>query len=146
MAVLASDEAWCGGAHPNAGAFALAYDLRTGRPPDWTRLLPPALTGEAAADTALDGTRIGLVRSAALLRRARAAAPAECKEVLDRDSGRFMVWPDGARLLAVAFGLPRVAAACADAVELRPAELRTLGAAPLADSLAAGAATAAPAR
>lgn len=138
LAVLVSDEMFCGGAHPDADVFPLVFDVRTGRPPDWTRLLPRSLAGEAVLSTAGDGTRIGLVRSAALLRRAVAQAPADCKAILDRDAGQFAVWPGDGRLNAVVFGLPHVAAACADAVGLTPAELRGLGASDLAVTIAPG--------
>jgi len=125
LAILASDEAWCGGPHPSAGVFALVFDLRTGRPPDWTRLLlPPSLTGDAVVETAADGTPVGLVSSAALLQRAKDAAEPECAGVLDADSGRFMLWPATGQLTAVVFGLPHAEAACADELALSQAELR----------------------
>ena len=129
---------FCGGAHPNADVFPLVFDLRTGQPPDWTRLLPPSLSGQAVLSTAGDGSRIGLVRSAALLRRAAAAASDECKPVLERDAGQFALWPADGRLNAVAFGLPHVVAACADPIGLTPNELRGLGAAGLAATIAPG--------
>ncbi len=142
LAILANDETWCGGPHPNADVFALVFDLRTGRPPDWTRLLPPSLTGDAVVETAADGTPVGLVRSAALLQRARDAAEPECAGVLDADSGRFMLWPEAGQLTAVVFGLPHAVAACADELALPQAELRSLGAASLADTISpAGPAT-----
>lgn len=136
LSILASDETWCGGPYPNADVFALVFDLRTGHPPDWTRLLPPSLTGDAVVETAVDGTRIGLVRSAALLQRARDAAEPECAGVLDAHSGQFMFWPAAGELTAVAFGLPHAVAACADELALSQAELRSLGAVSLADSIA----------
>jgi len=112
------------------------FDLRTGRPPDWTRLLPPALAGEAALDTAGDGTPVGLVRSPALLQLARGAARPDCKDVLDADSGRFVIWPEQGGLTAVIFGLAHVVQACADGISLPAARLRALGGAALADTLA----------
>ena len=49
------------------------------------------LLSERRAETAADGTLVGLIRSAALLQRARDAAGPECAGVLDADSGRFML-------------------------------------------------------
>ena len=46
---------------------------------------------ERRVETAADGTPVGLIRSAALLQRARDAAGPECAGVLDADSGRFML-------------------------------------------------------
>lgn len=43
LALITADDADCGGVYPNADRFALVYDLRTGHPPDWSRLLPTAL-------------------------------------------------------------------------------------------------------
>lgn len=136
LSVLVSDDFYCGGAHPNNDVFPLVFDLRTGRPPDWTRLLPPALAGEAALDTAGDGSPVGLVRSPALLQLARGAARPDCKDVLDADSGRFVIWPEQGGLTAVIFGLAHVVQACADGISLPPARLRALGGAALADTLA----------
>ena len=136
LAVLASDDTWCGGPHPNADFFVLVFDLRSGRPPDWTRLLPPALTGDAVVETAIDGTPVGLVQSAALLQRAREAASPECAGVLDADSGRFMLWPEGGRIMASVFGLAHAVAACAEQVALSPSQLRALGGVSLADTIA----------
>jgi hypothetical protein len=56
----------CGGAHPDGGTIALTYDLDAGRPVDWTRLLPRSLVDSVSADTAGDGTMIGLIASKAL--------------------------------------------------------------------------------
>lgn len=136
LAILASDETWCGGPHPNADFFTLVFDLRSGRPPDWTRLLPPSLTGDAVVDTAGDGTPVGLVRSGALLQRARNAATPECAGVLDAESGRFMLWPEGGQMTAMVFGLPHAVLACADELYVSRAELRSLGGASLADTIA----------
>ncbi len=97
---------------------------------------------ERRVETAADGTPVGLVRSAALLQRARDAANPECAGVLDADSGRFMLWPATKHLTAIVFGLPHAVAACADELAFSQAELRSLGGASLADTSApAGPAT-----
>ena len=114
----------------------MVFDLRSGRPPDWSRLLPPSLTGDAVVDTAGDGTPVGLVRSAALLQRARDAAAPECADVLDADSGRFMLWPEAGQMTAMVFGLPHAVLGCANELYLSRAELRSVGGASLADTIA----------
>ena len=50
LTLVASDNCYCGGAHPDGGSFALAYDLRTGSPLNWERLLPKTLAGTASLD------------------------------------------------------------------------------------------------
>ena len=46
------------GAHPDSGMFSIVYDLSTGRPVDWTHLLPASLTGTVALEDQADGTRV----------------------------------------------------------------------------------------
>ena len=36
LSIVIVDDAFCGGAHPETATLSLVYDLRTGRPVDWT--------------------------------------------------------------------------------------------------------------
>jgi hypothetical protein len=139
---MVADDAWdCGGAHPDTGQFALAYDMRTGTPLNWERLLPKALLGTASLDTAGDGTQLGVVASPALkgLYVKLAKPDADCGSALRESDLQFLLWPDAARdgVAMAPSGLPHVIAACGADVVIPVAMLRTLGVASmLVDAIA----------
>jgi hypothetical protein len=143
LALVASDDLFCGGAHPDAGSFALTYDLRTGAPLNWERLLPKTLAGKATLDSAADGTRLGVLASPALtaLYLKLSKPDADCTPAL-RDTGlQFILWPDAVRggVAMQPSDLPHVIAACGPDVVIPLATLRTLGVEPaLLDAIAAG--------
>jgi hypothetical protein len=143
LSLVASDAWYCGGAYPDADSFALAYDLRTGAPLNWARLLPKTLVGTASLDTAGDGTRIGVAASPALtkLYLTLLKPDADCASALREGELQFMLWPDAARA-GVAMrpsGLAHAIAACGDDAVIPLATLRTLGAEPaLLDAIEAG--------
>ena len=58
LSYVITDNLSCGGAHPDAATMLIVYDLRSGAPVDWTRLLPPSLTGTVAREQGADGTRM----------------------------------------------------------------------------------------
>jgi hypothetical protein len=124
----------CGGAYPDTGAVALVYDLVTGRPVNWQKLLPARLAKTASLDSAGDGTMIGQIASPdlhALYR--KVAGPGEdkdCAEVLADPDLTFQLWPD-AKAGGVALepaSLPHVVKACAATAVIPTASLRKLGA------------------
>jgi len=127
----------CGGAHPDGGAIALVYDLDTGRPVDWLKLLPPGMKASGDVDTAGDGSVIGRVSSPVLhdlyLRAVKAdkelADQADCADVLADPGLPFQLWPDAkARgLVLEPASLPHVVAACANPATIPAATLRGLG-------------------
>jgi hypothetical protein len=126
----------CGGTHPDGGSVALVYDLNTGRPVNWTQLLPRALVDSASTDTAGDGTTIGLIASKTLqkiyAREALAHADADtrkdCGEVLTQDGLTFQVWPDAkAGGLMIQPDLPHVVMACGDPQLISIPALERLG-------------------
>ena len=145
------DEAFCGGAHPAAATMAIVYDLKTGRPVDWTILLPPSLTGSVALAAGMDGVRPGegakmvtlasprlydLYIAGYALPDADATAQdrADCKEAVQRVGGNppaMMVWlsakPAG---LALQYDLSHVVQNCAVPVIIPLATLRREGAKP----------------
>lgn len=143
LALVASETWYCGGAHPDSDAFPLAYDLRTGAPLNWQRLLPKSLAGTASLNEAGDGTSLGVLTSPALqaLYLKLVKPDADCAETLRETELQFMLWPDAAHegVAMAPSGLPHAFAACgADAV-IPLATLRTLGVEPaLLDAIAAG--------
>jgi hypothetical protein len=159
LSVTADEELSCGGAYPNEDTLGFAYDLTTGRALDWTRLLPPALVGEAHVDPYYDGAKIGTITSPKLLVLYRKAVKADasqdadlktqCVDVLADDSLTLQLWPDARQDAVVVepFGLPHVVAACGFAQPIRTADLRPLGVNPaLLDAIDAAHATLPPPR
>lgn len=143
LALVASDDLFCGGAHPDTDSFALAYDLGTGAPLNWERLLPKTLAGKASLDTAADGTRLGVMASPALtaLYLKLSKPDADCGPALRDTELQFMLWPDAARegVAMEPSGLPHVIAACGTDAVIPLATLRSLGVEPaLLDAIAAG--------
>jgi hypothetical protein len=143
LALVASDNWFCGGAYPSTDSFALAYDLKTGSPLNWARLLPKALVQTASLDTAGDGTQLGVVASPALtaLYLELAKPDSDCTEALRQEDLHFMMWPDAAAegVDMAPSGLAHAIAACGPDVTIPVARLRTLGADPaLLDAITAG--------
>ena len=143
ISYVVTDSNYCGGAHPSTGTMAIVYDLRTGAPVDWTRLLPAALTGAVALETRSDGTGMVTLSSDRLyslfldrydLGHSR-PDDAECRGVVRRGKGEaapaMQVWLDAKQDgLAVSFSLPHAAEACEDPVVIPRTILKAEGAAP----------------
>ncbi len=148
LSYVITDTSYCGGAYPSVGTMAIVYDLRTGAPVDWTRLLPASLTGRVALVRGMDGTRMVTLSSARLLslylsgyeraiRLPGTDIAAEdldtCKEAVRQsvDPPAMMAWLDAkSGGLAVQFDLPHAAQACAVPVVIPGAILRGDGANP----------------
>ena len=134
LSFLAADYADCGGAHPNAGQMALVYDLVTGAPVNWQRLLPRAMVQGTSTDNVVDGTLVGFVTSKTLqdlwLKAEATNNPdPDCKDIVTDPTLRLTLYPDAkAGGLAVQPGdLPHVVQACADVNVIPTATLRPLG-------------------
>jgi hypothetical protein len=150
ISYVITDNLFCGGAHPDAATMSIVYDLRSGAPIDWTRLLPPSLTGTVALEQGADGTRMVTLASKRLFalyldgyHASSAESQAECRHAIQdvaADGARAaMVWLD-ARTggLAVQVGLPHVVQACEAEVVIPVATLRAEGAQPaLVDAIQA---------
>ncbi len=148
VSFVITDGMFCGGAHPDASTMAIVYDLRTGRPVDWTRLLPPSLTGKMTLQDGADGTKMITLASPRLFALYQAGYyadgpaddQAECKEAIQSGASDgpppMMAWLDAkAGGLAVQFDLPHVVQACALPVVIPLATLRQEGAlTPLMDA------------
>lgn len=130
ISFLARDE-WSCGAHPDAAATPFVYDLTTGRPADWTKLLPPKVAGKAKV---LEGdVAIGVLKSPVLkrayLKDLEAGGDADCKTTLEDTDFNFMLWPD-AKSHSLVIGqndLPHAVAACGGDVNLSLDALRGFG-------------------
>jgi hypothetical protein len=139
LSFLIVDDTFCGGAHPNTAVSALVYDLETGRLADWTRLLPPSLTGKVTTQEDMDGARMVRLTSKRLHAlylagygaTAQGANP-DCREAVTDTPDRpppASVWPDAkAGGLVVQFDVVHVAEACALPVVIPLATLKTEGA------------------
>lgn len=131
LAVTATDEIYCGGAYPSSSTLALAYDLRTGLPLNWEKLLPKALAGKASLDTGADDTRLGVLESAGLkaLYVKAAGLDADCVAALNDVEPTFMLWPDAEEdgVALEPSNLPHVIAACGEPSTIPVATLRPLG-------------------
>ena len=160
LSYMISDDASCGGLHPNTSIMSIVYDLDTGQPVDWIKFLPPALIGSQALAEGMDGTRM-VTLSSPLLRalyltqyrprsdpeKKTAADDEECRDaVASAGDGHpaMMAWLDAdGDGLALQLDLPHVMQACADTLVIPVEALRALGAAPaLADAIAAAHASA----
>ena len=132
--LVANDEWSCGGAHPDTDSLALTYDLATGRPVDWVKMLPGlALAG--STDSTFDGTVIGVVASQKLTDlymaedKKRPDYDEDCTDALTGGDLTFQLWPtakEGGLALQPA-NLPHVVASCADDVVIPAARLSEFG-------------------
>jgi hypothetical protein len=143
LSLTVTDAVFCAGnAHPSSSTFSIVYDLATGRPVDWTKLLPASLTGTVALEEQADGSKIVTLAAKRLFDLymggygAVAAGRSDlddCKQALlatatDAPPG-MMVWLDAkAGGLAVQVGLPHAVAACEEPVVIPTATLRKEGA------------------
>jgi hypothetical protein len=143
LSLTITDSVYCdGNAHPDSGTFSIVYDLATGKPVDWTQLLPASLTGTVALEQQGDGTKVVTLTSKRLFELYMAGYGAgavprsdleECKQAfLDEATDGLpgmMVWLDAkGGGLAVQVGLAHVEKACEEPVVIPAAMLRTEGA------------------
>jgi hypothetical protein len=145
LSLTITDSVYCeGNAHPDSSTMSIVYDLATGKPVDWTHLLPASLTGTVSLEEQGDGTKIVTLASKRLFELYLAGYGAgdpprsdleECRQaILDQATDGppgMMVWLDGqGGGLAVQVGLPHVMKACEDPVVIQAAVLRAEGAQP----------------
>ena len=150
LSFVIKDTSFCGGAHPSIGTMSIVYDLRTGTPVDWTRLLPPALTGTVALAEGEDGTKMVTLASRRLYSlylagydraihmpgvdidaKDREETIASCKEAVREttDPPAMMAWLDARQGgLAVQYDLAHAIQVCAAPVIIPVATLRADGA------------------
>jgi hypothetical protein len=152
LSFVIRDIAFCGGPYPSAGTMSIVYDLRTGKPVDWTRLLPPLLTGKVTPAWGMDGTRMVTLASRRLYslylagydraismpgvdldEKDKEEAIASCKETVREEAKppEMNAWLDAKQGgLAVQFDLAHAVQVCAVPVVIPVATLRAEGASP----------------
>ncbi len=142
LSLYISNSIYCGGAHPDTWQLALTYDLSTGKPINWADYLPADLVAVTALEDAGDGSKIGVLKSPALLAWYRAAVAregtqdnqwwADCKEVYDNPDLALVLWIDAEQgaVMAQASDLPHAVQACISPQMLSIADLRQRGAKP----------------
>ncbi len=138
LSFVVSDNYFCGGAHPDVSIFALVYDLRTGAPVNWLRLIAKSSHATASLDQVADGTKIGYVSSQSLTdiftelsdkdNSGDQSAEDDCDNAINYADKNFILWPD-AKDDAMDIYLPVGFAAqpCAGPEEITMPELKTLG-------------------
>jgi hypothetical protein len=128
LSLVASDEAFCGGAHPNSDQMALVFDMSTGAPVNWTALVAKSTGASSYTDTIMDGSTVGALILPALQKMNIAAADASCKDAF-ADPQSFLLWPDAKSdtLVAQPFDLPQAVQACAQEIHLTIEQARNLG-------------------
>ena len=143
LSYVVTEDVYCGGAHPNGSTWAVVYDLRSGKPVDWTALLPHELTGTPSLMRAEDGTRLVQLSSPKLWALYRAgyghggdpSESADCKQAIktegETSTPPLSAWLD-AELggLVLHLALPHVVQNCEDRVVLSTAMLRREGVSP----------------
>lgn len=139
LSYVVTDNAFCGGAHPNVGDMAIVYDLRTGKPIDMSQILPAKLLGKLALAGGMDGTRTIQLTSEPLMklyqqlyRQPRQEDDKECADAISMSGDEippFVAWLDaGTGGVGLLPDLPHVIQACADPVVIPVATLRAQGA------------------
>ncbi len=137
LAFVAQDSWNCGNPHDDGSRLVLVYDLSTGSPVNWARLLPTSLVQSSTLDTAGDGTRIGVIGSHTLqefyinaqFAGTKNAVDPGCRDVLQDSKLNFSLWPD-AKAEGIAIepqGLAHVVAACGGSLVIPVPELRKMG-------------------
>jgi hypothetical protein len=140
LSMVASDEADCGGVHPNSSRMAMVFDLTTGAPVNWMALIAKSAGASSYSDSVLGGVTAGAVILPALQKIYVAKADPECRKAFD-DPQPFQLWPNAktGTLSVTAFDLPFVTAACADTMDLSLNQAAKLGVSKkLLDAIAIG--------
>jgi hypothetical protein len=135
-------DAYCdGAAHPNQFPDILVYDLSTGSPVAWGRLLRGVTPHPPGPDAGWGDVSTLVTWSAAhrlYAAKARGGAGrdktwwSECRDLVEQEEGDFYIWPDAGQhgLVLEPNWMPHAAQACGEAVVFSPADLRRLGADP----------------
>ncbi len=137
-----TDDVDCGGAHPSNSHSAMVYDLKSGQPVDWTKLLPARLTGRMALTQGSDAVSVVTLASPRLLALYNAgydraldpenkAVCAGATTVFGANGIPMIAWLDArARGLALQFDFNHAMQACSAAVIIPAATLSREGGSP----------------
>jgi hypothetical protein len=128
LSLIATEEVFCGGTHPDGDTMAMVFDLTTGAPVNWVAMVAKSATPSAFSDSVSDGSTMGALILPDLAKMNLAGADADCKDAF-QDPQSFQLWPDAQldRLVAQPFDLPHVVQACANEIALTLDEARKLG-------------------
>ncbi len=140
LSMVASDEADCGGVHPNSSQMAMVFDLTTGAPVNWMALIAKSAGASSYSDSVLGGVTAGAVIVPALRKIYVAQADPECRAAFDNPQP-FQLWPNAkdGTLSVTAFDMSFAAAACADTMDLSLHQAAKLGfSKTLLDAIASG--------
>ena len=137
LSIVITDDAFCGGPHPDTATMSIVYDVRSGRPVDWAKLLPPSLTGKIALAKGMDGTRMATLASPELqklylsaYRHSDSGRDAMCVDaVTTGEPPASMVWLDAKQGgMAVQFDLSSAVQNCATPMIIPASVLSAAGA------------------
>jgi hypothetical protein len=128
LSFVASEEMFCGGAHPDEDQIALVFDMTTGQPVNWMASIAKSEGVSVLTDSVADGSNVGAVIVPALRAMSVAAASTDCKDAF-QDPQSYLLWPDAKkeRLVAQPFDLPHAVMACSDEIDLTMEQARKLG-------------------
>jgi hypothetical protein len=132
LSLVARDGTYCGGAHPSSDTLAMVFDLNTGIPVNWMTLIAKSANASWYSGPITDGTNVGAPAIPAL-RAMSVVAATDCKDIFQDSQSypqlSYQLWPDAAsgKLIAEPFGLPQVAAPCAEHLELTIEQARKIG-------------------
>jgi hypothetical protein len=129
LSMVASDDFYCGGAHPDEDLTVLVFDMKTGAQVDWSTLVRKS-AGASSAKNVL-GDAEGATHPILLpeLQAIYAAAEEDyCKDYFE-DDRPFFLWPnaESGTLIAEVAGLPHIAAPCKNELKLTIEQARNLG-------------------
>jgi hypothetical protein len=128
LSIVATDDAACGGAHPNSDTMAMVFDLETGKPVNWMKQIAASAKAAPFSDSVVDGSNIGALIVPAIRDLSIAGADSDCKDIFDEKQS-YQLWPDAktGTLVAEPFDLPHAVAACAEDLALTLDQARKLG-------------------
>jgi hypothetical protein len=128
LSLVASDESFCGGAHPDNDQMAMVFDMTTGATVSWTSMVARSARASAVTDTISDGSTVGALTLPALEKMNLDATDADCKDAFQSPQS-FLLWPDARSetLVAMPIDLPHVVQACANEIHMTIDQARKLG-------------------
>lgn len=129
LSLVATTDAYCGGAHPYGFTSAAVFDLKTGEPVDLREWFPPSLQASTSEEDDRDPVLEKSISVLGLLTAYKEATKHECDDTYS-DAQTFLIWPDAAsgEVMIQADRLPGCCEACGIEAGLTIDEARKLGA------------------
>ncbi|MGB6973044.1 MAG: hypothetical protein WBD67_00015 [Terracidiphilus sp.] len=128
VSMVATDDWFCGGVHPDWDRTVLLFDLATGRIAEWSNLIKKT----AGWSLYSESTAVGSVAEGIILPELKVLsienAVMDCKDVYNA-SQAYLLWPDAKKgvLVAWPWGVPHAGQACAENIALTTAQARAMG-------------------